>query len=123
MSLFEYDLAGYLGGVGAQSDGTYNVPDIAITAQPTDAGGGGLGQYSQQILDVFKIGVGAWSANQQQQNLLDYKRYEATNAGLYQQGTAAGLRIGSNGATIGISSGMVMMVVAGMALLLLTKRG
>jgi len=110
--------------VGAQSDGTYNTPVTAIQAQPVDAGGGGLGQYSAQILDVFKFGVGTWAQSNATDKLLDYKRFEATNGGLYQQGNAAGIRVGSGGATIGVSSGMVMLIAGALALLLLTgKRG
>lgn len=72
-----YDAANYY----AASQG---VP--TTQAAPVDAGGGSAGQYSQATLDIFKVGVGALSGIYQQRQALDYKRWEATNRGLYMQG-------------------------------------
>lgn len=70
--------------IGPQQDGT--VLNTAYTPLPVDAGGGTAGSYSQQILDVFKFGVGAWGQNKARQDMLDYRRWEATSTGLTQQG-------------------------------------
>ena len=113
----------YGGSIGPQSDGTYSVPDLSVAAQPVDAGGGGVGQYSSQVLDIFKFGVGVWANQQSQQNMLDYKRYEAAGGGLYQQGNTAGIKATGNGVQVGVSNGMVMIVAAALALLLLTRKG
>ena len=123
MSFFDNLEFGFSGDTGPQSDGTYSIPGVAVTAQPVDAGGGGVGQYSSQVLDIFKFGVGVWANNQSQQNMLDYKRYEAAGGGLYQQGNTAGIKATGNGVQVGVSNGMVMMVAAALALLLLTKKG
>ena len=76
-------------GIGPQSDGT-NIPAPAsVQTTPVDAGGGPAGQYGQQVLDVFKFGVGVWNSQVQQGRLLDYRRWEATNLGINTQGQPA----------------------------------
>lgn len=98
--------AGYTGSfVGPQTDGTYGSPVVA--PQPADAGGGGAASYSSQILDVFKYGVGAYASLQQQQNMLDYRRWEATGGNLTQQGAA---RPGQTAGGAGMSQGMLLLI-------------
>lgn len=77
--------------VGPQSDGTFGIPYSAGAVTPYDAGGGPSANYGGQIMDVFKFGVGVWQQQQNNTAMLDYKRFEATQAGLYQQGQAANL--------------------------------
>lgn len=108
----------YTGGVGFQSDGTFSAPAVSMVPQPVDAGGGGVGNYGSTVMDVFKFGVGVWNQNQQQQRLLDYKRFEATQYGAYMQGQPA-LTLGANGRIVGGASGVVLVAVAVAALLLL----
>lgn len=129
MSLFDFSdfspdnqTANAFDTVGIQSDGTFSTPVTAQVPNPQDAGGGSLGQYAPQLLDIFKFGVGTWAQANSQSNLLDYKRWEATNGGLYQQGNAAGVRIGANGATVGISPGMLMLMAGALALVLITGK-
>lgn len=110
----------YTGGVGYAGDGTYSAPAVAVTAQPVDAGGGPVGNYGQTVLDIFKFGVGVWNSNQQQQNLLEYKRWEATRLGAYQQGQPA-LTLGANGRIVGGASGVVLVGIALLAVVLLQK--
>lgn len=86
----------YTGGVGYQSDGTFSAPNSAVMPQPVDAGGGAPAQYGSQVLDIFKFGVGVWQQNSARQDMIDLRRWEATNAGLYQQGQAAAI-YGSRG--------------------------
>ncbi len=75
--------------VGPQTDGTFNIPITAGSIIPTDAGGGPPAEYEGSVLDLFKYGVGVWQQDKQQNALYDYKRFEATNNGLWQQGQAA----------------------------------
>jgi hypothetical protein len=83
-----YDAMG--GSIGPQYDGTYSVPSSGVPANtPWDAAGGNTGNYGSDVLNVLKLGVGAWSADRANTQLLDYKRYEATNGGVYQQGSPA----------------------------------
>lgn len=107
--------------IGPQTDGT-NIPSgtAATIPTPTDTAGGAPAQYGQAVLDVFKYGIGAYTATVQQQNMLDYKRYEATNGGLFQQGRAATLPKASTGG----ASGLVLMGVAAVVVFaLLTHKG
>lgn len=91
MDTWEPDVLATLNGVGPQNDGTYGIPSPAVMSQPLDAGGGPPANYGAQIMDVFKFGVGVWQQNEARQDMLDYRRFEATNAGIYQQGQAAAL--------------------------------
>ena len=81
----------YTGDVGYNPDGTFSAPNVAIMPQPVDAGGGVPAKYGAAILDVFRFGVGVWQADRQRQDMIDLRRWEATNAGLYQQGQAAAI--------------------------------
>ena len=110
-----YDLA-----VGPQSDGTSITPGAGIIPAPVDAGGGAPASYSRDILDVFKIGVGAYSQNKQQQNLLDYKRYEATQYGLWRQGQPA---LFSNSPQGGMGNLVILAAIVIGAVVLLQERG
>lgn len=97
---------------GPQTDGTYEIPDVAWAIQPTDAGGGAPAQYSSGILDIFKFGVGVWQQQQNQQQLLDYRRFEATQKGLYQQGQPALFTNTANGQvspTIWLFGGVIVL--------------
>lgn len=108
----------YTGGVGFSGDGTYTAPAVSMVAAPVDAGGGPAGNYGAQVLDIFKFGVGVWNQREQQQNLLDYKRWEATQYGAYMQGQPA-LTLGANGRMLGGVSGVMLVAVAFAAVLLL----
>ena len=110
-----YDLA-----VGPQSDGTNIQSGAAAPAAPVDAGGGAAGSYTQNILDVFKFGVGAYSQNKQQSDLLDYKRFEATQAGLWRQGQPA---LFSNSAQGGTGSLVILAAIVIGAVVLLQEKG
>lgn len=95
--------------IGPQTDGTNTPsPTAATIPKPTDTAGGSPANYTQAVLDIFKFGVGQYSATVQQQNMLDYKRYEATNGGLFQQGKSATLPAAAAG---GKTSGLVLMAV------------
>ena len=100
---------------GYQNDGTFNSPAVAVMPQPVDAGGGPPANYGAQVLDIFKFGVGVYAQNEQRKDLIDLRRWEATNAGLYQQGQAAAI-YGSRGQV-----GILGIAAVGLILLLVMK--
>lgn len=111
---------GEYSGVGPQSDGT-NIPaDASITPSPVDAGGGVPASYSKDILDVFKYGVGAYTSQQNYKNMLDYKRYEATQGGLYMQGRPTVFSQAANG---GSGSLVILAAIVIGAVVLLQNKG
>ena len=95
-------------------------PPAAVTVRPVDAGGGPPAQYGAQVLDIFKYGLGVWNAQQQQQNMLDYRRWEATQFGAMVQGKPAIVATSGGQVLGGISGGMLLVV--GVALLLVMKK-
>lgn len=99
---------------GPQADGTYVTPSAGTTPAPTDAGGGAPASYRQDIIDVFKYGVGAYTSQKNQQAMLDYKRFEVTGGGLYAQGRPGIFSTGAQGQTSGlvIIAGVVILAVA-----------
>ena len=108
--VFDYSLGGG-SPVGLQSDGT-NMPSptAATIPTPADTPGGAPAQYAQPILDIFKFGVGQYAAQQSQQQLFDYKKFEATNGGLFQQGQQATLPKAATGSSM---SPFMMLAIAG----------
>lgn len=106
------------GGVGYSPDGTFTTPGVAITALPADAGGGPVGTYGKDVMDLFKFGVGVWNQREQRQDMLDYKRFEATQYGAFMQGQPA-LTFSSGGNVLGGASGMVLVALAAVVILLI----
>lgn len=105
---------------GVQPDGTSITPDAAIMPSPVDSGGGVPGSYGKDILDIFKFGVGAYSQNKQQSDLLDYKRFEATQAGLWRQGQPA---LFSQSAQGGTGNLVILAAIVIGAVVLLQEKG
>lgn len=104
--------------VGPQSDGTFLPSDTSIIPQPADAAGGAPAQYGQQVLDLFKYGISAWSQSDARQQLFDYKKFEATNGGLYQQGAPATMARAATGG----NSGLATFALIGLAAWLIMSR-
>lgn len=106
-------------GVGPQADGTYSYPDAAQPSnQPWDVGGTASGNYGQTVLDTLKFGVGVWQQQNKQNAFYDYKRFEATNGGLFQYGRFAGM----NGVPLRVNpakSGTLLVLLALGAILLI----
>ena len=102
-------------GIGPQTDGT-NLPaySAATIAQPADTAGGQPAGYGSQILDIFKFGVGVAQQQANQQAFFDYKKFEATSGGLYQQGKAAQLPKAADSSSS--MSPLVMMAAAAIVL-------
>jgi hypothetical protein len=75
--------------IGPQSDGTYNVPATAIPVTGSDTGGAGY-NYAPGVFNLLNNGLSAFTSIYNNQQNLDYRRYEATQAGLVAQGQAAG---------------------------------
>jgi len=104
--------------VGPQGDGTWVAPDVAVTPQPGDTAGGSPASYGSQVLDIFKVGVGAWSANQQQKNMLDYRRWQATATGPTPFGQPSfGATAGGGGLSLGAVLIIGAVIVAAVAAL------
>lgn len=107
----------YTGDVGPQGDGTFVTPSAGIMPQPVDAGGGPPASYSGTIMDVFKFGVGVWNQREARRDMIDQRRWEATNAGLFQQGQAAAM-FGGRGQV-----GILGLAAVGLIVLLALKKG
>lgn len=108
------------GAIGPQSDGTIGTPSAGIQPAPVDAGGGAAGSYRKDVIDIFKYGVGAYSQSKQQSDLLDYKRFEATQLGLFRQGQPALFSNNTNG---GVGNLVVLAAIVIGAVVLLQEKG
>lgn len=105
--------------VGPQIDGSYNLP---VTAQPVNNPSNTAGYPAasdSSALDILKYGVGvatdAWKFN----TMIDYKRFEATNGGIYQQGRNANVVRNASGS---LSPGF-LLAAAGIVVLLVLAKG
>lgn len=98
---------------GYQNDGTFQAPSVSVMSQPVDAGGGPPANYSGAVLDIFKFGIGVWNQTEQRKDMIDLRRWEATNAGLFQQGQAAAMYGGQGQVgVLGIAAiGLVLLLV------------
>jgi hypothetical protein len=92
-----FDTSGLVGtnsfgfSVGPQNDGTYVSPSSSLPFnQAVDTGtGSSIGNYSPQIFGLLNNGLSAFTSIYNNNALLDYKRYETTQGGIYMQGQAA----------------------------------
>lgn len=107
----------YTGDIGPQDDGTFGTPAAGIMSQPVDAGGGPPANYSGTVMDIFRFGVGVWSQTQARRDMIDQRRWEATNAGLFQQGQNAAM-FGGRGQV-----GILGIAAVGLIVLLAMKKG
>lgn len=85
-------------GIGPSTDGTYGIP---TTAQPNNDPSNTAGFpsiTSGSALDILKFGVSAITDSWKFGQVLDYKRFEATNGGVFAQGKPANIATPSNGA-------------------------
>ena len=85
-------------GVGYNMDGTFGVPVEAVQVNDPSNTAGYPTSTDSGALDVLKYGIGivadTWKFNQ----ALDYKRFEATQGGLFQEGQSATVpRVASGG--------------------------
>jgi len=74
--------------VGPQSDGTNIVPATGQAITGADQAGYGA-SYAPQVFGLLSQGLGAFTGIYTNGQNLDYRRYEATQAGLVAQGQAA----------------------------------
>ena len=100
------------GVVGPQSDGTVMPSPTAVMSQPQDTSGGQPAGYSQTVLDIFKYGIGTYASLQMAKQQPDYKRYEATNGGLFQQGRPANIAQANTGG----ASNLMLLAMAGVVI-------
>ncbi len=106
--------------VGPQTGGTYNVPASAQPNNtPWDSAGGTVGQYGGDVLSILSKGIGQWSQYQSNQQLLDYKRYEATQGGVFAQGMPNQMQTAT--VTARASSPLLLIALAVGAIVLLRK--
>lgn len=106
------------GDVGPQDNGTNLASDVSYPAQPADTGGGAPFNYEQAVLDVFKVGVGVWERGNQRKDMFDYKRFETTAAGTWQQGRGAVLPKTATGQAM---SGTTLLIIAGVVIFALSS--
>ncbi|EMN5130711.1 hypothetical protein RVV79_003838 [Burkholderia contaminans] len=74
--------------VGPQSDGTNIVPATGQAITGADQAGYGA-SYAPQVFNLLGQGLSAFTGIYTNGQNLDYRRYEATQAGLVAQGQAA----------------------------------
>ncbi|PMS38477.1 hypothetical protein [Trinickia symbiotica] len=74
--------------IGPQSDGTNIVPSTGMAITGADQAGYGA-TYAPDVFKLLSQGLGTFTNLTAQNNLLNYQRYEATQAGLVAQGQAA----------------------------------
>jgi hypothetical protein len=102
--------------IGPQADGTYNVPSTAIPVTGSDTGGAGY-NYAPGVFQLLNNGLGVFGNLYGQSQQLDYKRYEATQAGLIAQGQAAG-QVASAQITA-VNSNKMLMILGVIAVMML----
>jgi hypothetical protein len=124
-ALLDYQGGGgdlYTGGdAGPQMDGTYVQPDASTAPTPSDTGGGMPGSYGLDVTNILKYGMGLASQYANNSQFLDYRRWEASNAGLTQQGAPAGARVTGTVTAAG-NQGVLMMLAIGAVILVLALR-
>lgn len=110
------------GNVGPQTGGTYDIPATAQQSNlPWDTPGAVRGQYGSDVLGILSQGIGVWSQYAQTNQMLDYRRYEATNGGVYAQGRPAGQMAATGRVQVSGNSNMLLLLLIGGAFLLLNK--
>lgn len=108
--------------IGPQNDGTYVQPSAAQpNNQPWDTSGNAAGNYSRDVLDVLKFGVGVWQQNDARNQFYDYKRFEATNGGLFLQGRFAGVGTGGMPLAINPAKSQTLLLLMALGVILLIK--
>jgi hypothetical protein len=83
--------------VGPGLDGTWTVPEAAQQTNDPSNTAGFPSITSQSALDVLKYGVATITDTWKFSQMLDYKRFEATNGGTFAQGRPATIAASSNG--------------------------
>ena len=108
------------GDIGPQTDGTYDIPATALQVNDPSNTAGYPSSSDDNLFSILKYGVGAATDVFKFKSGLDYKRFEATQGGLFEQGRTSVLpRI----ATGGISTNYILIAAAAVGLfLLLTHR-
>lgn len=82
------DTPQYSFSIGPQSDGTNIVPATGQAITGADQAGYGA-SYSPAVFGLLSQGLSAFTNIYNNGQLLDYRRYEATQAGVVAQGQAA----------------------------------
>lgn len=104
--------------VGPQTDGTYAIPSAAQPNNSPQNTAGYPADSSSSALDILKYGVGVITNAWQFNSMLDYKKFEATNGGLYRQGAPAPLSVQAGG----MGSPLILALLALGGYLLFVKK-
>ncbi len=103
---------------GPQSDGTWTTPPAAQpTNSPANTAGYGSGM-SDATFRLLSQGIGAAGQAFNLAQHINYRRWEATNGGLYAQGQTAGIRPRLPNGTVNPSYSLLVLMVIGGAILL-----
>lgn len=85
------DTPQYIFSIGPQTDGTYNIPATGqAISGASDTGGAGY-NYAPGVFNLLNNGLSAFTSIYNTGQQIDYRKYEATQAGLVAQGQAAGM--------------------------------
>jgi len=105
--------------IGPQSDGTYSYP---VAAQPVNDPANTAGYSASApawVGGVLTQGIATLGQYLQAKNITDYRRWEATNGGLFMQGRPAYLRNGQP--AVALPSSVITLLLLGGLLLLATR--
>lgn len=110
------------GSTGPQTDGTYDIPESALQVNDPSNTAGYPSSNDSDLFSILKFGVGAATDIYKFNSGLDYKRYEATQGGIFEQGRASSVpRIASG--KISISYVLIAVAAVGVLLLLTRNKG
>lgn len=101
--------------VGPQSDGTYQIPVAAQQQNRPDNTAGYSTPMNQQTAAILSQGLGVLGNLANTAMVLDYRKYEATNGGLFMQGRGIN---GMNGQVMRPNYSMLLLLAAAAFILL-----
>lgn len=105
--------------IGPQTDGTYGIPTTAQQYNAPDNTAGYSPSVSPQVAALLSQGIGSLTQLGLGAMVLDYKKAEATNGGLFYQGQYAALRRNGYGQVNQPLTLSTLLLLGGLAYLLL----
>lgn len=103
--------------IGPQSDGTYGYPAAALQVNNPANTAGYASTAPQSDLSLLKWGAGVLQGQIQFGNFMDYKRFEATNGGTFQQGQVASVPRVASGSIAPSYLWAAVLVIGGLLLI------
>lgn len=107
--IIDNGVAGYYG-AGPNNDGTYTTPLAAQQYNKPANTAGYNSPMSQQTYGLLTQGIGVLGNLANTAMMIDYKKYEATNGGLFMQGAGA---YGQRVATVNPNYSMLILLMLG----------